>query len=77
MTSLNADKVGLQDRGRIARNFNADITIFDPQTVIDKATYTEPFQYCEGIIHVIVNGTLVLEDGKHTGKRPGMALRRQ
>jgi N-acyl-D-aspartate/D-glutamate deacylase len=76
MTSLNADKVGLQDRGRIARNFNADITIFDPQTVIDKATYTEPFQYCEGIIHVIVNGTLVLEDGKHTGKRPGMALRR-
>ena len=76
MTSLNADKVGLQDRGRIARNFHADITIFDPQTVIDKATYTEPFQYCEGIIHVIVNGTLVLEDGKHTGKRPGMALRR-
>jgi N-acyl-D-aspartate/D-glutamate deacylase len=76
MTSLNADKVGLQDRGRIARDFNADITIFDPQTVIDKATYTEPFQYCEGIIHVIVNGTLVLEDGKHTGKRPGMALRR-
>jgi N-acyl-D-aspartate/D-glutamate deacylase len=77
MTSLNAAKVGIQDRGQIARDFRADITIFDPKTVIDKATYTEPFQYCEGIIHVIVNGTLVLEDGKHTGSRPGMALRRQ
>ena len=77
MTSLNAAKVGIRDRGQIARDFRADITIFDPQTVIDKATYTEPFQYCEGIIHVIVNGTLVLEDGKHTGSRPGMALRRQ
>ena len=77
MTSLNAAKVGIQDRGQIARDFRADITIFDPKTVIDKATYTEPFQYCEGIIHVIVNGTLVLHEGKHTGNRPGMALQRQ
>jgi N-acyl-D-aspartate/D-glutamate deacylase len=77
MTSLNAAKVGLQDRGRIAVESMADITIFDPGKVIDKATYTEPFQYCEGIMYVIVNGIIVLDQGKHTGRRPGKALRRQ
>jgi N-acyl-D-aspartate/D-glutamate deacylase len=58
----------------LALGFFADVTVFDPQTVIDRATYTDPFQYNEGIAYVIVNGTLVLDAGKHTGAHPGRAL---
>ncbi len=76
MTSLNAAKVGLRDRGLLRPGEFADITIFDPQKIIDRSTYTEPFQYNEGIEYVIVNGQLVLDRGKHTGARPGRALRR-
>lgn len=76
MTSLNAAKVGLHDRGALRAGAAADITVFDPQTVADRATYSDPFQYCLGIRFVIVNGQLVLDDGKHTGARPGRALRR-
>ena len=54
----------------------ADVTVFDPERVTDRATYTEPFQYSEGIEYVLVNGQLVLDRGKHTGARPGRALRR-
>jgi N-acyl-D-aspartate/D-glutamate deacylase len=75
MTSLNAAKVGLKDRGVIREGAFADITIFDPETIIDRSTYTDPFQYPEGISQVIVNGQLVLDNGKHTGARPGRALR--
>jgi N-acyl-D-amino-acid deacylase len=75
MTSQNAAKLGLQDRGLLRPDNYADITIFDPQRVIDRATYEEPFQYSEGISYVIVNGQLVLDQGKHTGARPGRALR--
>ncbi len=77
MTSLNAAKVGLLDRGILRAGMAADVTVFNPETVIDQATYTEPFQYNVGIQHVIVNGQLVLKDNKHTGKRPGRALRPQ
>lgn len=77
MTSLNAAKVGLVDRGTIQPGCMADITIFDAERVIDKATYTEPFQYPEGIRHVIIGGQVVLEDGRHTGARPGRVLRRK
>ena len=76
MTSLNAQKLGLHDRGLLRAGNVADITVFDPERVIDRATYTEPFQYSEGIEYVIVNGELVLDHGKHTGARPGVALRR-
>lgn len=76
MTSLNANKVGLRHRGLLKPGFFADVTIFNPKTVIDKATYTRPFQYPVGIEYVIVNGTVVLAKGTHTGKRPGRALRR-
>jgi N-acyl-D-aspartate/D-glutamate deacylase len=72
----NAAKIRLRDRGLLAPGYYADITIFDPQHVIDRATYTEPFQYGEGILYVIVNGQLVLDSGQHTGARPGRALRR-
>jgi N-acyl-D-aspartate/D-glutamate deacylase len=75
MTSLNATKIGLLDRGVLREGLAADVTIFNPKTVIDRATYTEPFQYNRGIVHVIVNGRLVLENGEHTGNLPGRALR--
>ena len=75
MTSLNAAKIGLRGRGLLVSGYAADITIFDPNTVVDRATYTEPFQYNVGIEYVIVNGTIVLDKGKHNGQRPGRALR--
>ena len=76
MTSLNAAKTGLLDRGIMRVGMAADVTVFNPETVIDQATYTEPFQYNRGIQHVVVNGQVVLNNGEHTGKRPGRALRR-
>ncbi len=75
MTSQNAGKIGLFDRGILRPGLAADITLFDAERVIDRATYTDPFQYCEGIEYVIVNGQLVLDRGKHTGTMPGKALR--
>ena len=53
----------------------ADITIFAPDKVIDRSTYTVPFQYSEGIEYVIVNGQLVFDQGQHTAARPGRSLR--
>jgi N-acyl-D-amino-acid deacylase len=76
MTSLNAAKLGIQDRGLLRPGNWADITVFDPEKVIDRSTYTAPFQYSDGIDYVIVNGQVVLERGKHSGARPGRAIRR-
>lgn len=75
MTSLNAAKLGLRDRGLLRVGTFADITVFDPDRVIDRSTYDDPFQYAEGIEHVIVNGQIVLDQGKPTRSRPGRALR--
>ncbi len=75
MTSLNAAKVGLRDRGTLRAGAFADVTIFNADTVIDKSTYTSPFAYSEGIEFVIVNGVVVLDRGKHTDAMPGKALR--
>ncbi len=75
MTSLNAAKVGLTDRGLLRPGQFADVTVFDPATVIDRATYTEPFQYGAGIEYVIVNGQIVLQQGEHTAAMPGKVLR--
>jgi N-acyl-D-aspartate/D-glutamate deacylase len=77
MTSLNAAKVGLANRGLLRPGQFADITIFDPRTVIDEATYLEPFQYSRGISWVLVNGRVALEKGKPSGTRAGRALRRR
>lgn len=55
----------------------ADITIFDPMTIKDRATFDNPHQYPEGIEHVIVNGELVVNEGKLTGARPGRVLKRR
>ena len=76
MTSLNAAKLGITDRGLLRPGQASDVTIFDPEKVIDRSTYEQPFQYSEGIEYVIVNGQVVLDRGRHTGARPGMALRR-
>jgi N-acyl-D-aspartate/D-glutamate deacylase len=75
MTSLNAAKLGITDRGLLRPGAYADVTIFDAERVIDKATYTEPFAYNEGIEYVIVNGQVVLDRGQHTGAMPGRVIR--
>jgi N-acyl-D-aspartate/D-glutamate deacylase/sugar lactone lactonase YvrE len=75
MTSLNAAKLGLRDRGLLREGMFADITVFHPARVTDRSTYEAPFQYSEGIEHVIVNGQLVLAHGTPTSARPGRALR--
>ncbi len=74
ITSLNAAKVGLRERGLLKAGYFADVTIFDPATVRDRSEYTDPFQYPVGIKHVIVNGTVVLAAGEHTNARPGHVL---
>lgn len=77
MTSLPAQRLGLRDRGTVAPGYKADLIVFDPDTIIDKATYDDPWQYPEGIESVYVNGVLVLDGGDMTGKRPGLALRKR
>lgn len=74
MTSLPAQILGLKDRGLLREGYWADVTIFDPRTVADRATYTEPHQYAEGIPYVIVNGELVVDGGRISGKLPGRVL---
>ena len=74
MTSQTATRYHLTDRGVIREGAWADIVLFDAQVVTDKATFIQPNQYPEGISHVIVNGRLVLKQGKHTGALPGHVL---
>ncbi len=71
LTSLPADNLKLQKRGRLAVGHYADIVVFDPDKVTDKATFTDPHQYAEGMLHVFVNGEQVLKNGEHTGATPG------
>ena len=76
MTSFPAQRLGLQDRGLLRDGMNADITVFDPNSVRTPATRTEPKQFPIGIEYVIVNGTPVVDGGQHTGALPGRAVRR-
>ncbi|HYE85680.1 MAG TPA: D-aminoacylase [Vicinamibacterales bacterium] len=76
MTSLPAEILGLADRGTIREGMWADLVMFDPATVADKATFEDPFQYPVGIDTVLVNGVVVLDEGTHTNARPGKVLRR-
>jgi len=76
MTDLPARKHRLEGRGQIAPGFYADLTIFDPLTVADIATYDEPRRHPAGIRYVIVNGEVAVDDGRHTGKGAGLVLRR-
>ena len=75
MTSLPAQRVGLQDRGLLRPGMAADVVVFDAATVIDLATFEEPHQLSRGMRYVIVNGSVVLDDGAPTDARPGRVLR--
>lgn len=75
MTGLSAKKVGLRHRGLIREGMYADLTIFNPQTVIDRATFEMPNQYPEGISYVIINGQVSVEEGKRTPALAGQVLR--
>jgi N-acyl-D-amino-acid deacylase len=75
MTSMNADKISLRERGLLKEGYWADIAIFDPKTVADRATFEKPHQYPVGIPYVIVNGEVVIDGEKHTGALPGQVLR--
>jgi dihydroorotase/N-acyl-D-amino-acid deacylase len=74
MTSLPAMRLGLDDRGVLKKGAHADIAIFDPKTVIDRATFTEPHQYPKGIDVVVVNGQITVKDGEMTQNRSGKVL---
>lgn len=76
MTSAAAARLQLPDRGAIRVGSMADLVAFDPDSVIDNATFTEPAQRPTGISHVLVNGTVVVENGEQTAARPGRVLRR-
>ena len=75
MSGLTAQQMHLADRGLIKEGLAADLVIFDPATVADRATFSDPFQYPVGISTVIVNGRVVLDNGRHTGERPGVVIR--
>ncbi len=74
MTTLPAIRLGLRDRGRIRKGVKADLVLFNPETVVDNSTFTEPQKLATGIEKVFVNGVLVWNLGQHTGARPGVVL---
>jgi N-acyl-D-amino-acid deacylase len=74
LSGLPATNVGLDHRGLLKEGMFADVVVFDPMTIADRATYEKPHQYAVGMKHVFVNGVQVLKDGEHTGAKPGRAL---
>ena len=76
VTSKPADLIGLRDRGRLLPGMAADITVFDPQAIAPRATYLEPVQLSQGVQHVLVDGSVALEDGIQTELRAGRFLRK-
>ncbi|MCK5490849.1 MAG: D-aminoacylase [Candidatus Pacebacteria bacterium] len=77
MTSLPAQKIGIKDRGILQSGNCADVVIFDQKTIIDKATYSNPYQYSKGIEHVIINGKIVIDNFEHTGELAGKVLKKR
>src|SRR5262245_2319815 len=75
MTSLPAQILGLKDRGQIKEGFAADIAIFDPARVGETNSFEKPKSYAAGVPFVLVNGVVVIDNGQHTGAKPGRALR--
>ncbi|MEQ8712709.1 MAG: D-aminoacylase [Cyclobacteriaceae bacterium] len=75
LTLAPATTLKIKKRGKLAQGYFADLAIFDPSKVQDKASFAEPHQYSEGMVHVFVNGEQVLADGEHTGAFPGRAVR--
>jgi N-acyl-D-amino-acid deacylase len=74
LTGLPAATLELKQRGLLKAGYFADVVVFDPATIADKATFDKPHQYAVGVQHVIVNGKHVLKDGEHTGTKSGRAL---
>ncbi len=77
MTGASAKALGLKDRGILKEGFRGDITIFDPETIAERATYDDPHQFAAGVDTVLVNGVRTLQGGDHTGALAGKILRRQ
>ena len=75
LTSLPAGNLRLADRGLLEPGYFADVVVFDPNRIEDHATYDDPHRYATGVAHVVVNGTLALRDGEHTGALPGRVVR--
>jgi N-acyl-D-amino-acid deacylase len=75
MTALPASRIRLTDRGRIATGLAADVVVFNPSTVADRATFEAPFQYPDGITAVVVNGAVALRDGQRASGTKGRAIR--
>ena len=75
LTSLPATNLKIQKHGSLAPGYYADLAIFDPAIIQDHATFENPHQYSTGMVHVFVNGTQVLENGEHTGAKPGRIVR--
>jgi N-acyl-D-amino-acid deacylase len=75
MTSLPAANVGILNRGELREGTYADVVVFDPERIIDNATFEDSHQYATGVQHVFVNGEQVLDNGKHTGATPGRVVR--
>ena len=75
LTSLPAENLGLRDRGRLASGMAADVVLFNPATIADRATFEKPMQYATGVRDVFVNGVQVLRNGEHTGATPGRSLK--
>ncbi len=74
LSGLPATNLGLDHRGFVREGMFADVVVFDPATIADRATFEKPHQYAVGMKHVFVNGVQVLKDGEHTGAKPGRAL---
>ena len=74
LSGLPAPNLELDHRGVLKPGMFADVVVFDPATIADRATFENPHQYAVGVRHVFVNGTQVIKDGEHTGAKPGRAL---
>jgi len=75
LTSLPAQNLKLDKRGKLEKGYYADVVVFDPESIADHATFEKPHQYATGMVHVFVNGTQVLKDGEHTGAKAGRVVR--
>ena len=75
LTSLPAQNLKLDKRGKLEKGYYADVVVFDPEKIADHATFEKPHQYATGMVHVFVNGTQVLKDGEHTGAKAGRVVR--
>jgi N-acyl-D-amino-acid deacylase len=75
MTSAVAARLKIRDRGMLREGMFADVVVFDPNTIIDRATFERPHQLSVGVQHVFVNGTAVLSGGRHTGATPGRVVK--